>query len=192
MELSRRDALAALAASGVAVGGGAVVLDHRGPDASGARAAGPDSGSGHDSALDDHVVDTLVAVGGVVYPTAVSGVEPFVSTYLQGRARDDPSFRDGVRTVVDRIDDMSEAWFGHRYADLDAETRDRALRAVGAETANPDPEGSPAERIRYYLVNELLYALYTSPAGGELVGIENPQGHPGGRASYQQGPGSKP
>jgi hypothetical protein len=42
--------------------------------------------------------------------------------------------------------------------------------------------------VRYYVVNELLLALYASPTGGELVGIENPQGHPGGTASYQQGP----
>jgi hypothetical protein len=42
--------------------------------------------------------------------------------------------------------------------------------------------------VRYYVVNELLYALYTSPTGGELVGIENPQGHPGGHESYQHEP----
>ncbi|MEA5408870.1 hypothetical protein VB773_15715 [Haloarculaceae archaeon H-GB2-1] len=58
------------------------------------------------------------------------------------------------------------------------------------KTAEPNPDGTTAERVRYYLVNEPLYALYASPTGGTLVGIENPQGHPGGTESYQRGPQS--
>jgi hypothetical protein len=61
---------------------------------------------------------------------------------------------------------------------------------MGADTADPDPDpdGTDAGRVRYYVVNELLYALYASPTGGELVGIENPRGYPGGTASYRRGP----
>jgi hypothetical protein len=72
---------------------------------------------------------------------------------------------------------------------LSEEAGDEALREMGVHTAEPDPAGTTAERVRYYLVNEVLYALYASPKGGELVGIENPQGYPGGANSYQQGPG---
>jgi len=71
--------------------------------------------------------------------------------------------------------------------DLSVADRDSLLREVGADTAPPDPDGTNAERVRFYVVNELLYALYTSPTGGELVGIENPQGHPGGTDTYQRG-----
>jgi len=49
----------------------------------------------------------------------------------------------------------------------------------------------PGHRVRYYLVNDLLFALYSSPTGGKLVGIENPQGHPGGTGSYQQPPNDR-
>jgi hypothetical protein len=59
---------------------------------------------------------------------------------------------------------------------------------MGVHTADPDSEGTDPERVRFHVVNELLYALYTSPTGGELVGIENPQGYPGGTASYREGP----
>jgi hypothetical protein len=59
---------------------------------------------------------------------------------------------------------------------------------MGVHTADEDPDGTTAERIRFYVVNELLFALYASPAGGRLVGIENPQGHPGGAESYRRGP----
>jgi hypothetical protein len=59
---------------------------------------------------------------------------------------------------------------------------------LGVRTAEPDPDGTDVERVRYYVVNELLFALYSSPTGGELVGLENPQGHPGGIDSYRRGP----
>jgi hypothetical protein len=59
---------------------------------------------------------------------------------------------------------------------------------MGVDLVDPDPDGFSAERVRFYLVNELLYALYSSPTGGTLLGLENPQGYPGGSESYQQGP----
>jgi hypothetical protein len=42
--------------------------------------------------------------------------------------------------------------------------------------------------VRYYVVDELLYAFYASPVGGGMAGIENPPGYPGGTESYQEGP----
>jgi hypothetical protein len=59
---------------------------------------------------------------------------------------------------------------------------------MGIDVVDSDPEGSDTEQMRFYLVNELLFALYTSPTGAKLAGIENPQGHPGGTTSYQQPP----
>jgi len=41
-------------------------------------------------------------------------------------------------------------------------------------------DGSDVERLNYYLVDELLFAFYSSPTGGELVGNQNPRGYPGG------------
>jgi hypothetical protein len=59
---------------------------------------------------------------------------------------------------------------------------------MGLSITDPRPAGTDRERVRYYLVDELLYALYASPTGGRLLGIENPPGHPGGLDSYQRGP----
>jgi len=196
MELTRRDALAALSAGGV-VGAGVVALgsrDDTGETASDAPpegrnaedASGASDAPGSSVALDDHVRETLVAVARVVYPSAVTGVETFVTAYLRGKAGE-AAYVSGAAETVERLDDASESWHGGRFVDLDPETRATALREIGADTADPDPGGSPAERVRYYLCNELLYALYASPTGGELVGIENPQGHPGGLTSYQRG-----
>lgn len=178
MELTRRDAVAALAAAGVA-GGSAVVLSD------GRRSR---EGDGGGRPLDDSDVGALVAVAEVLYPSAVENVGEFVARYARGRARERPEHARGVAESVAYLDDYAGAWHGEQFSALDPATRADTLREMNADTAEPDPEGSDVERVRYYLVNELLFALYSSPTGGELVGIENPQGHPGGLASYQRGP----
>ena len=173
MELTRRDAVAALAGLGVVgAGAGAAALDHR--------RRGPAEGG----------VDTrvLVAAAEVLYPSEVTGVGEFVERFVAGRLRDD-AHREGLAAAVATVDDAARDWYGAPYPELDGDTRDSVLRELGADVADPDPEGRPSERVRYYVVNDLLYALYTSPVGGRLAGIENPIGHPGGTTSYQQGPG---
>ncbi|MFB6269181.1 MAG: gluconate 2-dehydrogenase subunit 3 family protein [Halobacterium sp.] len=172
MELTRRDVLAALAATGAAVGAGAVL--HSELD--------------DDSPIGSHDVETLVAVAGVVYPSEVDGVASFVREYSVNRVRDRPEYAAGVADAVSELDDYAREWYDDDFAALDADDRDRALSGLGVDAADPVPDGTDRERVRYYLVNELLYALFTTPTGGELAGIENPQGYPGGTASYQRGP----
>ncbi len=174
MELTRRDALAALAAGGTALGGVAALR----------RAEREDGGA----AVGDHETATLEAAARVLYPSAVSGVSEFVRSYAAGRYRDRPEHAAGVAEAVATLDGYAREWYDGAYRELDAETRDGLLSEMGLDVADPDPDGGDAERVRYYVVNELLYALYTSPTGGRLVGIENPQGHPGGTESYRRGP----
>jgi len=172
MELSRRDALAALAATGVAVGGAAVLADDETDD----------------RPLDADSRETMVAAAHTLYPTPVENVEPFVDAFLDGRVHDRPDHAAGIASATDYLDDYTRSWDGESFANLHRLTRSDALHAMNADTADPDPNGSDVERVRYYVVNELLFALYASPTGGTLVGIENPLGHPGGAGSYQQPP----
>jgi hypothetical protein len=180
MELTRRDAVAALAALGGA-GGAAFGYTRLHADSDGDRPAAENLPG------DDHVVETMVAVARVVYPSEVSGVVSFGTAFLDSRL-DESDHADGIRDAVAELDDRGESWHDGRVVDLPPETRGQLLRESGADTADEDPTGTTAERVRYFVVNELLLALYASPTGGELVGIENPQGHPGGTESYQQGP----
>jgi len=175
MRLTRRDAVTALAAAGVAVGVGPL--------------ADPSKGSS-DGPLTDRTVATLVAAAEVLYPDAVEGIGPFVERYAGGRAGDRPDHAAGIDDATAYLDAYADAWYDHPFGALDPATREETLRGVGADTADPDPDpdGTDAGRVRYYVVNELLYALYASPTGGELVGIENPRGYPGGTASYRRGP----
>jgi hypothetical protein len=178
VKLTRRDALAALSGTGIVVGGGVAALSRPEVD-------GDVDGEQLSSGL---VLDTLVAVAEVVYPSQVEGIEPFVETYSLGRIGNREEYRSGVRDAVAQLDGTARRWREDRFTALDIEGRETLLQQLGTASAEPVPDGTIAERIRYYIVNELLYALYTSPTGGELVGIENPQGHPGGTESYQRGP----
>ncbi|WP_200532022.1 gluconate 2-dehydrogenase subunit 3 family protein [Halorubrum sp. LN27] len=193
MELTRRDAAAALAALG-ATGGVALAARRsgRGSDADAAGGADGEEDGGEDDEgterpLDDAAVRaSMAAVATVLYPQEVDGVGAFVDEFLDGRLDGSPH-ADGVRATVREVDEAARDWYGAPVAELSEGDRDRLLRELGADTADEDPDGTLAERVRYYVVNELLLALYASPTGGELVGLENPQGHPGGTESYRRG-----
>jgi len=176
MELTRRDAAAALAALGAGGVGAVAVGGDTEPD--GDRSADIDEAA---------ITETMVAAAEVVYPDGVTGIDDFVSTFLDGRLAGE-SHAAGVDDAVAAVNDRAQSWYDDQFAALDADTRDSLLREMGTDTAEPRREGSTAEKVRYYIVNELLLALYSTPTGGELVGIENPQGYAGGIDSYQRGP----
>jgi len=170
MELTRRDAVAALAALGV-----------------GGTLSGCVAPPGSEPIDVDWIRETLIAAADVVYPTDISGTATFVEAFLEGRL-EDPTHATGLDEAVTELDDNATFWFDERFSALSVTDREQVLRNVGVDTADEDPDGQASERIRYYVVNDLLLALYASPTGGKLVGIENPQGHAGGLESYQRGP----
>lgn len=187
MRLSRRDALAALAGLGtVGAVGGAAVLAGRSPPVAGDEVT-PDSAEDIPPSFDD-AVTTLTAVAEVVYPSTVEGHREFVETYVLGRIEGREEYRRALVAAVAELDAVARDWHDTTFDRLGRETRDRLLRDLGVDVADPDPEGAISARLRYYVVNDLLYAFYTSPTGGRLVGTENPTGYPGGIESYQRGP----
>lgn len=170
MKLTRRDALAALAATGAGVGGG-TLLQRRLAD----RETGPDA------------LAALTAAAEVVYPDEIDGHAAFVETFVLGRIDGREEYYAGLRETLVGLDNRAREWFDAPFVELPPAERDALLDQVGADAADPAPDGSFAERTRYFVVNELLYALYASPKGGRLAGIENPVGHPGGLESYRRG-----
>jgi hypothetical protein len=172
MKLTRRDALLALAGSGIVA----------------STALTRDEVAGEFTASD---VDTLVALAEVLYPSAVEPTTEFVETYVVGRYRSDEERLTGLRSALEVVRRTSRRETGRSVDALDVEDRDAVLRATGGDRAFPDPDGTTAQQVRYYIINDLLYALYTTPKGGELVGNTNPPGYPGGTEAYQQGPDSE-
>lgn len=168
MELTRRHAIVALAA----LGAGSAAAGHR-------RATTPDH---------ERVTRTLVAVTAVIYPARVDVDASFVDTYVRGRAHARSDFEAALPDAVAALDRAARRAHDRPFADLAPDRRRGVLRRLGVDRVRADPDGTDAQRVRYYVVHELLYALYASPVGGRLLGIENPPGYPGGRAAYQRGP----
>lgn len=174
MELTRRDAVVALAGVAGVTAAGTVAdrLDEAEPD---------------DERL-ERVREGLSAATDVVYPTVVTVDDEFLETYVLGRSVDEADYLAAVGGALRTLDRLSVDRFGAGFTDLSPTHREQVLLDAGVASVTPDPAGAAVERVRYYVVEELLYALYTSPTGGELVGNENPPGYPGGREAYQRGP----
>ena len=169
MKLTRRDALLALASGGIVA----------------STALGIDEVS---DSFTESDVGTLVDLAEVLYPSGVEPTTEFVETYVVGRYRSDEDRLAGLQSSLRAVRRASTRETGRSLGGLSVETRDDVLRSTGADRAFPDPDGTTAQQIRYYIINDLLYALYTTPTGGELVGNPNPPGYPGGTEAYQQGP----
>lgn len=166
MRLTRRDATAVLALAGIGAGVSGRLVDRL---------------------SDDPFVETVAALAEVVYPSAVETDGEFVRVYLAGRLAREQDEYDYVTEALETLEEHSRRLYSQEFAGLPVHRRDLVLRSLGVDAAVPDRSGGPADRIRY-LVDELLFVLYTSPTGGRLVGNENPAGHPGGIESYQLEP----
>ena len=191
MELTRRDTLVAAAGTGVGVDGGGVALSIAHSE-SGREASGSASAAGAGKGVDEEFPAMFVAVARAIYPDRVEGIGEFVRTYVAEQFGADgekvESRRTATRETARELDELAATRHDASVVDLDPGIVSTLLREVGADVAEPDPSGTFAQRLRLYVVNELHYALYTSPTGGKLVGIENPIGHPGGARSYKRGP----
>lgn len=173
VELTRRDAIAALAGSALA---GSALLSQELLDQS-------------TTTLSDRHEDVLLALAEVLYPSRVETNASFIETYVVGRYELSDEHISGLTGALATVSATSRRETGRAITDLDPDQRDAVLRATGAHRARPDPEGTEAQRVRYYVVNELLYALYRTPTGGRLVGNPNPDGYPGGTDAYQRSTG---
>jgi hypothetical protein len=173
MRLTRRDALEALAAGTVAGVGSVTVseLATRLEDLS------------PEQQLNRIDIETAEAVADVVYPSEVTVSSEFVEAYYSSMP--DELRGEAVRAIRN-LDTASKREFSTAFATVDSrEVRDDILRTLGVNRAQPNPDGTIPERVRYFLVNGLLYALFTTPQGSELFGIDNPKGYAGGFATYQ-------
>lgn len=171
MKLTRRDALKALAAGGVAGAGGLAASE----------ALVRTELSRADPSLSEEDFTTLEAVADTIYPSQVEVTREFIETYV-GSLRE--GRKESMARAAAQLNDFTRSRYGAVFYELSSSARDVSLRTLGVDRAISRPDGNRAERIRYHIVNGLLYALFTTPRGSRLVGIENPDGYPGGFAVY--------
>jgi len=174
MRLSRRDAIVTAVGGGLVAGVGSIAADVA-PVGRAEHRGGTTTPEREEFSNDE--LGTLAALAEVVYPSKVEVTEEFIRGYVEVRTA---TQREGVRRALSALRRRSKRWSGREFSDLTERKRDALLGEIGVDRAQPDRGGSATQRIRYYLVNGLLFALFTSPKGSELVGIENPMGYPGG------------
>lgn len=135
----------------------------------------------NDGPLSDAGMDGLLTVADIVHPAAPEEVEPVISAYVgrlnQTRTR-------GLVTTLSELDSRSRRHFGASFGALSRAQGERLLTTLGVNRVQSRPGGTLAERVRYHLVNSVLYALLIRPAGTELYDIGNPVGFPGGFDSH--------
>lgn len=189
MRLTRRDALAALSAVGISAAAGCSAPDAESWGGEVSRSSDGDDARDPDTPeLGNDDLETLVALAGVLYPSEVENVAEFVGGWVRPRMRERPEHGRGMLDAIATLEEYAQNLEGEGYVDLGSDAREELLSFMAVDTADPDPAGDDDERVRYYLVNDLLFALYASPTGASLAGLENPPGYPGGTASYQRGP----
>lgn len=164
MTLGRRDAIWT-AVGAITLGTAGIGLTERSR-----RAYGRDS-------FTDADFETLLALAEVVYPSEVDSIDDVVTTYADAVH---PSRRQAMTAAIDELNQAVHRIHGQRFAAFDVAHRDALLRELGVHRVHAVADGTVPERIRAYLVNGLLYALFTTPSGMSLVGLENPLGYPGG------------
>ncbi|MBX0286462.1 gluconate 2-dehydrogenase subunit 3 family protein [Haloarcula salinisoli] len=167
MELTRRDALIALGGLGLPL---TAWLEDSEPTA---------------TELTSEDIETLLALSETLYPSDVTVNSDFIETFVAGQHQLDSDHTSGIVSALTGVRRASSRQTGRRPTELDPSERGDLLRSMGAARAYPDPDGTSVQQIRYYVINNLLYALYTTPKGGELVGNPNPPGYPGGTTAYQ-------
>lgn len=138
-----------------------------------------------DRSFGERETRTLMALSEIVYPSAVEYDEEFVMGHVESRNEER---QQGIHAALDALNAYARQWYGRSFPSLPPATRRSLLRDLGVGRTGSDPDSTVPERIRYYLVNQLLFALYTDPRGSRLFGIDNPVGYPGGYESYQEDP----
>lgn len=170
MKLTRRDALIALGAA-----------------SAGAAAIGSARQTTAVDLSDAQITTRLQAVAESVYPEEIEVTRGFIVSYAQRRLEGRDAYRRAQADALERLDNRARSFAGRPFPALSRDRRQTVLRDMGVLRAVPVADGTAEERIRFYVVNDLLYVLFSTPTGGEALGCANPPGYPGGLAAYQRG-----
>jgi len=205
--LTRRDAVGALAAAGVtAVAGcssflggedaGETPTDGSGDatpaantdEPSAATTTGGDDAASETTPVENHDLETMRSLATVLYPSQVDVTEEFLGTYLYSRIVDEEAYATAVTAAVGTLDSLAREQYDGAFRALETDQQESVVVDSDIKSGASVADGTDVERLNYHLVDELVFALYASPAGGELVGNRNPRGWHGGYGSSPEVP----
>ncbi len=142
----------------------------------------PSTGSG---SLSERQVQKLLTIVDVVYPSSdPRQFEPTVRNYVDSLPEERRQILLGTLAELDRI--TADA-LGQPLGAASTPGVIMVMKRIGVDRVQSKPRGMLAERIRFHLVNSIMYALLTEPRVTRSFGIDNPVGYPGGFSSYISG-----
>ena len=168
MESTRRETFSIVLFGGIGAGAGLRGL---------AAVSEPPQEAHSEQPITDSHKETLSKLAEVIYPSAVTEPDPLIDSYLHYQP---PDRLRAIRDATLDLDTAAQRRYGAQFAALTTGERETLLREMGVDRMSAVQDGTVPGRVRYFLVNGLLFSLFTDPAGSQLVGIDNPVGHPGG------------
>lgn len=163
MKLTRRRTLLGLVGASSVVGLGTYELT-----------GGTQSGDG---SVSNGIVDGLLTAADVVFPVETRSKRSSISNYVDGLNDDRTRALLGTLSGLDRA---ASRRFGSPFRSLSRGEAKRLFAVLGVDRVQSRPEGTLPERVRFHVVNSVLYALLTHPTGTESFDVGNPVGYPGG------------
>ena len=125
-------------------------------------------------------METLVGVADVLYPSEVEPTEDFIEAFMFGRITDEEAYRERLTAGIETLDQLADEEFGTAFVGLGADQRVALFEETALRSGESVHDGTDIEQLNYHILDELLFAFYSSPKGGKLVGNPNPRGFPGG------------
>jgi hypothetical protein len=125
-------------------------------------------------------METLVGVADVLYPSEVEPTEDFIETFMFGRITDEEDHRERLTAGIETLNTLADEEFGSPFMALGTDERVALFEETELRSGESVHDGTDIEQLNYHILDELLFAFYSSPKGGELVGNPNPRGFPGG------------
>jgi len=141
-----------------------------------------------DEDIPPHVVEGMLTVADAVYP---GDPEPFRSILRRYVDRLGESRLGGLLETLAELDQISSRYSGSLFRSLSGAEATRLFERLGVNRVQSRRAGTLSERVRFHLVNSVLYAILTDPAGTERFDVGNPAGYPGGFDSYTRSGGER-
>lgn len=125
--------------------------------------------------------EALLTIADIVHPANPGGFEPVIARYVRRL----PASRErALLGTLSELDGVSRRQLGAGFGSLSTPEARLLLEGLGVDGVQSNRQGTLAERIRFHLINSVMYALLTDPSGTAVLGIDNPVGYPGGFSSY--------
>lgn len=129
--------------------------------------------------LSDRDLEVLLAIADAIHPTEPTRFRSPLVRYLEEKS---DQRRGELQYTRIEFDQLAVRRTGAGFVSMNARQARLFLHTIGVSRVQSQRKGTLVERIRFHLLNTVLYVTMTDPAGTAIFDISNPIGYPGGMA----------